>query len=307
MGAGDILDITAAGNGFGYRGHTGTGFRLDDGRSFAINMFPIESNHLDFFDLNITQGRNFDPARFADTTGIIVNEALVKAFDIQDPLGKQIPYVEEHEIEGLIIGVVSDYNYQALFQEVSPAMLTIEQIWPFDRIFVKLGANTQAGLMELRNAWTEVMPGVPFSYEFLDEEMASVYALEARVMLVTRYASLFAIVIACLGLLGLTTLSISGRIKEIGIRKVLGASSASIVKLVSKEFGLLVALGFVLAVPAAYFVLGRALSEFEYHVALNPMFFLQGAVLLGLVAFVTTGLLAYIAAQQDPVDSLRYE
>ncbi|MFK7845010.1 MAG: ABC transporter permease [Rhodothermales bacterium] len=308
MGTRDIVDVTASGNKFGYRGHTGVGFRRDNGEFYAINMFPIESNHIDFFGLKLKSGRNFDPAISSDTTNaIIVNEALVRAFDLQDPIGKQIPFVEDHEIAGVIVGVVEDYNYQALYQEISPAMLTIEPIWRFDNIFVMLGNDRQQGLAALQSAWHEVVPEIPFTYEFLDDQMAEVYAQEERIMLITRYAALFAILIACLGLLGLTALTITGRMKEIGIRKVLGASAGSIVRLVSKEFGLLVIIGFVIASPAVYFFLENILSRYEYRVALNPLFFLQGALLLGVVAFATMGILAYNAAQRDPVDSLRYE
>lgn len=308
QGVSGISGITAAGNTFGYRGTTGTGFRAE-GKTYQLNLFPVESNHLDFFDLELVAGRTFDPARPSDTTqSIIVNEALVRTFGIEDPIGKQIPWPEEHEIQGVIIGVVKDYHFQALYQEVGDVVLTIEDLWGYNNLFVRFSeGQVQDGIGALRDAWHTAVPGIPLNYRFLDDNLAEVYAVESRWSRVARYAAFFAIMIACLGLLGLTALTVAGRTKEIGIRKVLGASSGHIVQLISREFGLLVGVGFLIAAPLAFFALKRFLDLYAFRISLGPSLFLLAGLLICVIAFTTVGLLAFRASVQDPVDSLRYE
>jgi putative ABC transport system permease protein len=302
-----VRDVTAAGNTFGYQGTTGMGFGAD-GKSFQINVFPVEANHIEFFDLELLAGRDFDPARSSDTTeAILVNEALIRSFELVDPLGKQIPYADKHRIEGRIVGVVKDYNFQALYQQVGAAVLTLKDYWGFDKLFVRLGDDPQQGIARLREAWNEVVPGIPLEYRFLDDRLADVYSVEQRWSRVARYGAIFATVIACLGLLGLTVLTITGRIKEIGIRKVLGASSGHIVQLISRDFGKLVGVGFVIAAPLAFLALTQFLNLYAFHIPLGPNVFIVAGVLMGVLAFSTVGILTLKASQQDPVDSLRCE
>ena len=303
-----IADITASGNTFGYRGHTGTGFMVE-GKSYQLNLFPVESNHLDFFDLELVAGRTFDPARPSDTTGaLIVNETLIRTFELEDPIGKQIPWVEEHEMAGVIVGVVKDYHFQALYQEVGNVILTLEDLWGHTALFVRLDeGRMQEGIGALREAWNIAVPGIPLNYRFLDDNMADVYAVESRWSRVARYAAFFAIMIACLGLLGLTALTVAGRTKEIGIRKVLGASSGHIVQLISREFGLLVGVGFLIAAPLAFFALKQFLDMYAFKITLGPSLFLIAGLIISVIAFATVGILAFRASIQDPVDSLRYE
>ena len=302
-----IRGITAAGNTLGYRGSSGVRFD-HEGKTHNIDLISVEADFLDVMDIDLVAGRSFDPNLATDSTETaLVNEAFVKDFDMAAPLGQPIPGFPFGQAP-IIVGVTPDFNYQVLYQEVGPVMLSMRNFWGFRYLFVRISPDDMPGTLEtLRTTWAALTPDVPFSYFFLDEEIQGLYRSDQRWAQIIHYASLFAILIACLGLFGLASLTVTGRTKEIGIRKVLGASSTRIVTLVSKDFVRLVLIGVVLAAPVAYLAMHRWLDTFAFRVDLSwPIFLLAGLIAL-LVAALTVSYQAIRAALADPVKALRYE
>lgn len=303
-----IVDVVATGILPGYRGSTGVGFE-HEGVSYNINLFSVETNYLDFFDLELAAGRNFDPNLTTDTSNVIlVNETLLETFGIDDPLGKEIPGFGFMDPPPIIAGVVKDFTYQALYQEQQPMLMTLESFWGFEYVFVRIAPTDIPGSMAaIEAAWGDAAPTVPWKYSFLDDEMQRVYEADQRWARIVRYAAFIAIVIACLGLLGLAALTVAARTKEIGIRKVLGASASRVVLLISKDFLWLVGIGVVIATPVAYYVMAGWLENFEFRIMLGPWLFVGAGLLAIAVAFVTVSYQSLKAAHADPVKSLRYE
>lgn len=304
-----IVAVTASGNTLGRTGTMGVGFRLD-GKQYRISVFRVETNYLDFLGLELVAGRNFNPNVPTDSTrAVVVNEGLVRAFGIEDPIGRTIPEPwAGPEEQPVIIGVVRDYHFQSLYEAVGSVMLTLDPGWRHENLLVRIRPEGISQTLDLlRQTWQATAPDVPFTYQFLDDQMQAQYANDRRWSQIVRYATLFAVLIACLGLLGLSALTVTRRTKEIGIRKVLGARVPHIVGLVGRDFAWLVAAGIVLAAPAAYLVMQRWLEDFAYRIPLSGWLFVAAGIAALAVALLTVSYQAIRAAVADPVASLRYE
>lgn len=305
-----IAEITATSNTLGRRDTDGARYTLE-GKVHTISIFSVEYNYLDFLGLQLLQGRNFDANLASDTKrSIIVNEALVRDFDLTDPIGKTIPgFPGDPKNAPLIIGVVGNYHFQSLYQEIIPAVLTLDKDWGYyNYVLVRIRPGTIATtIATLKNAWREFTPAAPFVYRFLDDQMQAPYLADQRWEQIVKVASFFAILIACLGLLGLTSLAVASRTKEVGIRKVLGAPVTSIIVLISKEFFWLVLIGNILGAPIAYFAMRRWLQNFAFRTEIGWSVFALAACLALFVALLTVSIQVAKAALANPVESLRYE
>jgi putative ABC transport system permease protein len=304
-----VVGVTATGYELGRTGSMGYGFE-HEGRHYVVNVLRVETNYLDFLGLDLVAGRNFDPKLATDSTqAIIVNEALVRAFALDDPLGKPIPSLPgDPQKAPLIVGVVEDHHFQALYQEVAPMMLTLDPEWASSYLLVRIRPDDMPRTLDLlKTTWQAVAPDLPFAYRFLDDTMQERYRDDERWSQIVRYAALFAVLIAALGLLGLAALTVTRRTKEIGIRKVLGARLSHIVLLIAREFALLVGAGVVLAAPVAYLVMRRWLEDFAYRIPLSGWLFVLAGLAALTVALGMVGYQAVRAAGADPVKSLRYE
>lgn len=274
----------------------------DDG-----TLFYIVSAHYDFVEtmkMELAAGRTFSRAFGADTLNYLINERAAEAMGLETPVGQPLSLWGR---DGQIIGVVKDFHMNSLYQEIEPVVIRLAPE-EADRLFVRLTpGETRAGLASLEAALARFNPGAPFEYAFLDAEYQETYRSE---MVMGRLANAFAflaIVISCLGLLGLSSFAAAQRTKEIGIRKVLGASVASLVALLSSSFLGLVALAFLVGAPLAYLAAERWLDGFAYRVTLGPgVFLLAGGIALG-IALVTVAYQAVKAAVASPAESLRYE
>lgn len=307
-----IVKIARAGYSF-TRGGDWNGWLDAEGNQREAANFGIDYDYLDVMGMQLVAGRNFSREHPSDPTGaILVNEALVRQFDIKDPIGYKLTgwnswYVKEPPT---IIGVVKDFNFRSLHEEVRPAVLNMQPDYyvGMGAMLVKISENDIPGTIGLlEKTWSEILPGRPFSYSFLNDDMAAQYQTEQRWSKILTYSSLLAILIACMGLFGLATLSTVRRTKEIGIRKVLGASVSGIVTLVSKEFVLLVLFSGVAAAPLAYYAMHRWLDMFAYRIPLGPGAFILAALTALLIALATVSYQSVKAALADPVKSLRYE
>jgi len=246
-----------------------------------------------------------------------VNEAMLKLFGWKDAVGKKLP----GRIEQQIIGVVKDFNYESLHTPVQPLAMVIKpdtflrrindinfSAPPQPRISVRLKAgNLTANLATLKQVWKQVAPDQEFEYRFLDETIASQYRQEKRASTIVQIASALSIFIACMGLFGLATLTVVRRTREIGIRKVLGASVGSVVRLLSKEFLVLVIIAALIAFPLGWWAMNKWLEDFAYRIHIAWWVFPVAGITALLIALLTVSFQAIRAALANPVKSLRTE
>ena len=293
------------------------GWTSDDLPGF--DTFFIDEEFLDVLEMNVVQGRNFDLRQGSDSSGFLMNEAALAAVQNQmgddwaNPLGKQlefyVPSADGWEVlrSGPVIGIVEDFHYLSLHSSINPLVLQMAPGY-YNNLVVKLNADDISSTMaRLEARWPEFAGAAPFEFYFLDASYDALYRSEQRMGELAGVFGALALFVACLGLFGLATFMAERRTKEIGVRKVLGASVVGIVRLLSMDFVKLVGVAFILAVPVAYLVLQEWLSEFAYRIDLSAGVFLLGGVAAVAVALITVSYQAVRAATADPVDSLRYE
>ncbi len=304
----NIIDISGANVSFA-TGLWRRGFQFN-GELHQAAVFRVDHNYIKTLRMDIVRGRDFNPSIASDSTrSIIVNQTFVEAMGLgEDPVGQVFPIDWGWMVNPVIIGVVKDFNYQSLENEVAPAIMYMNPRDPILNMMVRIRPENMSGTIEqLRSTWSLATNEVPFSYSFLDEDMDQLYRSEQRWSRIIGYGSFFAIFIACLGLFGLAGITAIKRQKEIGIRKVLGATVSRIVLLLTKDFALLVILSFVIAVPVAWFVMQEWLQNFAYRIDISPVIILMSGGLALLVALATVCWQALRAAFMNPVTSLRSE
>ena len=278
-----------------------------------VNSSVIDADFLDLMGLRLVSGEPLRPSDL-DAPGteeapyaILLNESAARHFGWtpEEAVGQPI---RSQGVGGFcrVKGVVENFHFDSLHMPIEP--LVMSAVPYFNHLLVRTTpGDLRATLDSIEATWSRFAPHRPFEYEFLDEEYAAVYRAEQRIGRMFTTFSLLAILVACLGLLGLAAYAVVQRTKEIGIRKVLGASPASIVLLLSKEFVRLVAVAFVLAVPLAYLAMDRWLKDFAYHIDISwAIFLMAGLAALG-VALLTVSYQSIRAALSDPITSLRYE
>jgi putative ABC transport system permease protein len=264
------------------------------------------------YNIPIAAGRNFSREYGTDTSNFVINEAAVKAVGWkrpQDAVGKAFRY---GNIEGHIIGVMKDFHFESLHQTIAPLIFIMPATPPnqsfYNAISIKVsGQNIPATIEAIKNTWQKFLPELPFQYTFLDENFATLYEAEQRQETIFTTFACIAIFIACLGLFGLSAFAISQRVKEIGVRKVLGANTSTIVALLSKEFLKLVIIAAVFAFPVAWYAMYNWLKDFAYRINIEWWVFIAAGFTAMLIALVTVSLQAIKAATANPIQSLRTE
>ncbi len=248
-----------------------------------------------------------------DSLSIIINETAVKTLELNDPIGKKLNQVQRTPngnvtVSYTIIGVVKDFNFQSLRDHITP--LAIQSNESFGGGVGYVYARVKSG--ELKDAvkkaeqkWKELLPGEPFKYKFLDENLKSTYEAEQRAGTLFGVFSGLAIIIACVGLFGLASYTASLRTKEIGVRKVLGASVSTVVLLLSKDFTKLILIAFTLAIPIGWYMMSQWLEGFAFRTSLSPLTFLLAGGIALIISWITVSYQSIKAAMRNPVKSLR--
>lgn len=310
VGQSRVTGVTGNSDGFN-KERVWQSFGSEDGATWQVNVMRVDHDFVKTFGMEVVRGRDFSREITADlNSAVIVNEALVKELGWPEAAGHKFANFSTPTMkEPVVIGVVKDFNYAPLHENVKPLVLVLDPAFAAIRfIFVKVAPGDFAGTLALlRATWQEVAPGKPFDYYFLDEDFDQQYRAEERWAQIVRYAMLFAIVIACIGLFGLSALAVAKRLKEIGIRKVLGASVFSLVQLLTNEFVRLIGLANLFAWPLAYFVMKNWLQNFAYRIDITWWPFVLSGFLALLIALLTVSLQALKAALGNPVEALRYE
>ncbi len=249
-------------------------------------------------------GRAFSHDFGADGSKIVFNEAGIKALGITDPVGKLIQFAGRPRE---IVGVVKNFHFQSLHEPIRPLFIELE-LQTLSTVFVRIQAGMETKVTErLRNLYRSYNPGFSFECSFLDADYQAQYIAEKRVAALAKYFAGLAVLISCLGLFGLTAFAAERRRREIGIRKVLGATANSVALLLSKDFLTSVLVAVVIATPLAWWIMERWLEGFVYHIQLQAIVFLAaGGALLGLTLMIVS-LQAFKAALANPADNLRTE
>jgi hypothetical protein len=277
----------------------------DPNREVLIHFNLIDTAFIDTYDIPLVEGRNFSADFPADlTSAFVINEEMAHLIPGERDLGKRITFWNQ---EGRVIGVVKNFHFQPLNTEIKPLalMLRKDNFW---HLSVRLQPGDIQNTMEfLRQVWEKTVSGFPFDYRFLDEAFDSRYRGIERLGNLATTFTLLAIFIACMGLYGLSSFTTSQRTREIGIRKVLGASVPGIVMMLSKELTRCVLLANLIAWPAAYLAMRSWLADFAYRIDIEILLFIQAAVLALVIALLTVGYQTVRAALANPAVSLKYE
>ena len=271
----------------------------------VLKNIRIDHDFFDTYKIKVAAGRDFSKERMSDdSASFILNEAAVAMLGLSNEniIDKEFHY---GGIKGKVIGVVKDFHFESLHEPIVPLVF---QNGPFfNRISVKLTGNTQNGIESISRVWQEFMPNRPFEYEFLSLQYKNLYEAEQKQSQLFIIFAGLAILIACLGLFGLATFNAAQRVKEIGVRKVLGASVPSILGLLSREIVILIVIANIIAWPIAWYFMNEWLNGFAYHVSMNVAIYLISALAAIALALVTVSTQTLKAAKSNPATTLRYE
>lgn len=301
-----VAEVSFANQNVGNIGNT-TGDTDWDGKDpnqmMLIHAMNIDEKLMPMLEMQLTQGTGFTGAR-TDTAGFILNETAIEYMGIKEPIGKRFKL---WQMEGTIVGVMKDFHHQSIHHKIEPTAFFYNKNW-LQYIYVKTvpGKNAEAVALA-ESIYKKYNPAYPFDYRFLDDSFDAMYKEEARIGLVANVFSAIAICISCLGLFGLATFTAGQRVKEIGIRKVMGASVQQIVMLLSKDFIILVFIAFAIAVPLSYLAVQQWLDGFAYRTEITGYTYLLTGFLVLLVAVITVSFQTIKAALSNPVESLRNE
>ncbi len=279
--------------------------------SANIKYLKVDQDFLKTYGIPILAGRDFSRQYATDSTGFVLNAAATRALGLphpQDLVGKSFRY---GDTKGRVIGIMGDFNFESMHQAILPMILAVpggQNSRKYSHLSIKIAGNDAAGaIAHIEAVWRRYVPEIPFEYNFLDEKFDRLYQSEQRQGSLFTTFSGIAIFIACLGLLGLSAFSISQRIKEIGVRKVLGASTKQIVQLLSADFLKLVAIAAAIACPIGWFLMHGWLQDFAYRTSISWWIFLAAGALAATVALITISVQAVRAAMSNPAKSLRSE
>ena len=281
----------------------------DTTKLILFSSNPVTYDYIKTMGIQMAAGRDFGNEYGLDTMNYLVNEAAAKKIGYKDPVGKELTMWGD---KGMIIGVMKDYHHNSLHVPIEPLILRLHKMswggtyWGNVIVRTEKGKTKQA-IASMEKLYKQFNPGFPFKYYFTDDEIANRYKAEYTVSKLSRYFAFLAIFISCLGLFGLVTFTAEQKTKEIGIRKVLGASVTGIVSMLSKEFLTLVLIASVIAFPVAWWAMHRWLNDFAYRVNIGWSVFVVAGIIAMLIALLTISFQSIKAAIANPVKSLRTE
>ena len=278
-----------------------------DGKPANSNLLfhpmAVDKDFISFFKIKMVQGNSFTGA-VADSNHFVVNETAVKAMGITDPIGKRLRI---QTIKGTIIGVMKDFHFSSMRKKIEPAVFMYMPNGGWCMYVKTTGNDAKKAIAAAQVQWKQYNSNIPFNYTFLDESFNQLYKSEGQTGALFNVFASIAIIISCLGLFGLATYSAQVKTREIGIRKVLGASVAGIVRLLAVEFMFLILAAIVIAVPVAWYAMSKWLQDFAYRISIEWWIFLIAGLLAMLIAFITISFQSIKAAIANPVKSLRSE
>jgi len=266
-------------------------------------VFPVDHDYIDTLEMKIIEGRNFSREYQTDSEAVVINQAAVKHFGWDNPLERKLMFNKK---TFKVIGVVEDYHFESLRNQIKPVVLFLG--YSSGRISFRIKTENIAGTIEaLKRKWKKFLPHEPFDYAFFDDKFFSLYQAELMMGKVFGVFSGLAIFVASLGLFGLAAFTAEKKSKEIGIRKVLGATVSQILKMLTREFMVLVGISNLIAWPIGYYLMSRWLQGFAYRVSFGTGIFILSGFITVFFSLLAISLQALKAATSDPVKTLRYE
>ena len=290
-------------------GQWGTVAKVSNDSTIQFDYETVDEAYLPTLKIPLVKGRNFSPDFPSDSANsVLVNETFVKQAGWKDPIGQSINFWYDNNKKYNVIGVVKDYHYQPLSQKIGPQVFTMKKDNPYGMTYIKIKPNTAAAsLKTIQKIFKQLFPLSPYSYTFKNDENLKSYEAEAKWKQIMLFGAILTIFISCIGLFGLSVLSTERRTKEIGIRKVLGASVKGVAAILSKDFLKLVFISLVIAIPLAWLAASKWLENYPYRITLSWWLFASAGALVILIALMTVSFQAIKAAIANPVKSLRNE
>ncbi len=274
-----------------------------DDIEWSIYEGRVDEDFCSLYEIQIVRGRNFDPAIDKPYRAVLINESAAEALGWENPIGMELINWKD---TARIVGVMKDFHQHSLHQSIMPLQLFFND--QERRVSVRIsGENINETLSQIQQSKESFSDTYPFNYAFFDDEFDKAYKKEQKTGKAAGWFTIITIIIACLGLYGLATFTAEQRIKEVGIRKVLGAQVVHLVYLLSRDFTYPVIISFVLAVPVAYYFMNKWLSDFAYHIPMNFSIFLVTFIGMIVISWLTVGYRTFKVASSNPVDSLKEE
>ncbi|MFK7952404.1 MAG: FtsX-like permease family protein [Ekhidna sp.] len=308
----NILGVTASGQRLGNNFHQ-WGFKVlkDTG---IVDVVPsniyVDYDYLDVYDINLVAGRNFSRDFSTDEgNAYIINQAFADDLGFENAVGERAAhgwYADDSL--GTIIGVTENFNFNSLHYQVNNLSIVVHSDWGYNEMSVKInGENVAQSIQDIERVYNEFVVDYPIKYEFLDDHIQKLYESDQQMGSVITIIAVLSIFIGCMGLFGLASISIQRRIKEVGIRKVMGASIIELMTILSKNFALMILIAFVIATPVTFVFLSSWLENFAYRIEINPLIFILGGFLALIIALSTISYHVLKAARANPVNSLKCE
>lgn len=306
----DILQISGADNNLGY-GKDGSssssmfGFEYKN-RVINTNYLTVDYDYVETLDLELVAGRNFSRDFTSDRSGVVINETMAKEFGEKDPLTAYISFSETLRFP--VIGVVKDYHFENLDKVIAPISMMMSRDYDLYYAYVKVApVNLAKSYDAVKNAWAQISPNSKFLGSFLDENINRTFRKEERMTTMITSGSILAIALSCIGLFAISLLIVNQRTKEIGVRKVIGASVTNITFLLTKDFLKLVGISFLIASPIAWWFMNDWLQNYPFKIDLSVWFFIASGMLATFISLLTVSGKTIKAASQNPIKSLRTE
>jgi putative ABC transport system permease protein len=308
----DVLNVsstnTVIGNG---SGKVIFNVETDEGmQQRGINFAVVDHDFVETLGITMLEGRDFQEDMPSDTMrGVVINETMAKRLNWDKPMGKKVQMQRRDGtdiIMATVVGVMQDYHQTGMYNEIETLML----LYRVNNrvVYAKLSEeNVQGTIRYIENQWNEVFPDHPFEYSFVSDRFSEQFGADEKRGFIFTLFTVLAILIACLGLFGLASYTVEQRKKEIGIRKVVGASEGTVVKLISKEFIILVSIAIVIAFPLTYYFMSDWLQNFVFRTNLGLFVFILAGLITIAITFITISYQAWKAANSNPADSLRIE
>lgn len=303
-------DILAAGGSFNIPGENLNNYAslyTEENNKHKAAYNVVSPEFFSVLNSKFTAGRNFKKELRTDSSAVILNQKAVDVIGLQNPVGKEVYFNYFGKKPARVLGVIENIQYASLHEENTPVVYVLNPRQKTNVLVKMREGRTKETLANLKYSWEEVSPQWPFRYEFLDEKIDNVYKTELKTIALIKIFTLLSILLSCLGIFGFAGFAIKRRTKEIGIRKVNGATVASILKLLNKDFVKWIAISFAIASPIAYYLMQQWLKDYAYKTAISWWVFALAGFLTVAIATLTVSWQSWRAARQNPVDSLRYE
>ena len=301
-----VKAVTYASNNLTYVGNSSSGLEWegkDPDHNILVHTLAVDYDFIKAFNVELIEGRDFSSDLLTDSSAIILNEEAIRQMGIKDPVNKKVTWGDELTI----IGIVKDFHFKPIHTRIEPLALFVSTSW-YNRVYVRMQPeNVSEHVAAVEGVFKKFCPENPFEFTFLDDEFDRLYRAEQRTGTIFNYFAVIAVFISCLGLVGLVMFTTEQRTKEIGIRKVLGASVGNLFRLISIDFIRLIILSNILAVPVAWYIMDKWLSGFAYHIDIHWLTFGIAALSSIIIAWLTMSFQSVRAATANPINSLRTE